>query len=215
MEFEKVFAFFLPRDRKFFTLFTQSSTNLVDIAGVFNELINTTNPDKRRELTKKIMDLEHVGDNITHKLFTELGTNFITPFDREDIHYLASSMDDIADYIEGSAKRLEMYRVEEYTTPMKKLAELIEHSTKEIHIAMSNMRNVSNPIRIREAIVRINSLENHADDIFDAAIADLFLNEKDAVKVIKLKEILQNMETATDKCEDVANVIETILVKNS
>src|SRR3569832_2045491 len=115
MKLDKVLAFFIPRDRKFFTLFAQSSNNLVEIARVFSELVNTTNVEKRNEQIKKIEDLEHVGDNITHGIFTELGTNFITPFDREDIHYLASSLDDIVDYIHGSSKRLDMYRIGECT----------------------------------------------------------------------------------------------------
>ena len=215
MAFDNILNFFRPRDRKFFTLFAQSSGNLVAIATVFNELVHVSDPSKRTELIKKIADLEHVGDDITHNIFTELGTNFITPFDREDIHYLASSLDDIVDYIHGSSKRMDMYRIDDYTPAMKKLAEIIENSAKEIHIAVSDLRHMSNPIRILEAIVRINSLENHADDVFDAAIADLLNNEKDAVQVIKMKELLSIMETATDKCEDVANVIESILVKNS
>jgi len=171
--------------------------------------------EKQPELNKKISDLEHVGDELTHQIFTELSSNFITPFDREDISYLASSLDDIVDYIHGSAKRFETYKVGEGTAPMKKLAEIIEHSAKEIHVAVANMKDMNNTVRIREAIVRINSLENHADDVFDSAIVDLFDNEKDAIRIMKVKEILSNMETATDKCEDVANVIETIIVKNS
>lgn len=171
--------------------------------------------ERRPELLKKISDLEHVGDEITHQIFTELSTNFITPFDREDISYLASSLDDIVDYIDGSAKRLETYKIGDTSSAMKKLCEIIEHSAKEIHVAVSNLKDMSNVVRVREAIVRINSLENHADDIFDNAIADLFENEKDAIKIMKVKEVLSNMETATDKCEDVANVIETIIVKNT
>ncbi len=215
MNFNKILAFFIPRDRIFFTLFSKSSENLVEIAKVLTELVNATVPEKRAELNKMIADLEHVGDDITHNIFTELSTNFITPFDREDIHYLASSLDDIVDFIHGTSKRMDLYKIEESTIAMKKLAEIIEKSAKEIHVAVSNMENMNNPIRIREAIVRINSLENHADDIFDGAIADLLNNETNAVKVIKMKEVLANMETATDKCEDVANVIESILVKNS
>lgn len=214
MAIGKLFSVFVPKDKKFFNLFTQSSNNLVEISKTFSEMINAPN-DRRPELQKKIADLEHVGDEITHQIFTELSTNFITPFDREDISYLAASLDDIADFIHGSAKRLDTYKIEEITPPMKKLSEIIEHSAKEIHVAVTNMKDMNNAVRIREAIVRINSLENHADDVFDTAIADLFENEKDAVKLIKLKEILSNMETATDKCEDVANVIETIIVKNS
>jgi len=121
----------------------------------------------------------------------------------------------IADYIDGSAKRLVLYKIDEYSQPMRQLAEVIFKSAIEIKAAVGELKSLENKLRIREALVRINSLENHADDIFDGAIANLFEEEKDAIKIIKLKEILSNMETATDKCEDVANVIETILIKNS
>jgi uncharacterized protein len=214
MDIGKIFSFLIPKDKNFFKLFAQSSNNLVEISKTFSEMVNAPY-EKRSELIKKIGDLEHVGDEITHQIFTELSTNFITPFDREDISYLASSLDDIVDYIDGSAKRLNTYRIEETSPAMKKLSEIIESSAKEIDVAVSNMKDMSNAVRVREAIVRINSLENHADDVFDTAIADLFDNEKDAIKIMKIKEILSNMETATDKCEDVANVIETIIVKNS
>lgn len=166
-------------------------------------------------MLKKIGDLEHVGDEITHQIFTELSSNFITPFDREDISYLASSLDDIVDYIHGSAKRLDTYKLGETSQAMRKLSEIIENSAKEINVAVVELKNMKNIVRLREAIVRINSLENHADDIFDQAIADLFETETNAIKLMKIKEVLSNMETATDKCEDVANVIETIIVKNT
>jgi predicted phosphate transport protein (TIGR00153 family) len=214
MEISRIFSFLVPKDKNFFKLFAQSSNNLVEISKTFSEMVNSPY-ERRQELIKRIGDLEHVGDEITHQIFTELSTNFITPFDREDISYLASSLDDIVDYIDGSAKRLNTYRIEETSPAMKKLSEIIENSAKEIDIAVSNMKDMGNSVRVREAIVRINSLENHADDVFDTAIADLFDNEKDAIKIMKIKEILSNMETATDKCEDVANVIETIIVKNS
>ena len=214
MALSKIFSFLIPQDKNFFRLFALSSNNLVDISKVFSEMVNAP-IERRPELLKKISDLEHVGDNITHEIFTELSTNFITPFDREDISYLASSLDDIVDYIHGSAKRLDTYKIGETSQAMKKLSEIIENSAKEIHIAVANLKDMNNVVRLREAIVRINSLENHADDIFDTAIADLFENEKDAIKIMKITEVLSNMETATDKCEDVANVIETLIVKNS
>lgn len=215
MKLQQLLTFFVPKDKIFFTLFSKAAKNLVDISIVFKELINTSAPDKRMELAKKVEDLEHVGDNITHEIFTELSSNFITPFDREDIHYLASSLDDIVDYVHGSTKRLLMYKIEDYSIPMQQLADIILRSAQEIEVAVGELKSLDNVIRIREALVRINSLENNADDVFDGAIASLFQEEKDAIKIIKIKEILSNMETATDKCEDVANVIETILVKNS
>ena len=215
MKLDKILSFFIPKDKKFYVLFEKASENLVAISKKFNELLNTGAPDKRVELIKAIADLEHIGDDITHEIFTELSINFITPFDREDISYLASSLDDIVDYIHGSSKRLQLYKIDDYTLEMQQLAEVIEKSAIEVHAAISNLRGLKNIVRLKEALVRINSLENQADDIFDGAIANLFIDEKDAVKIIKIKEVLSNMETATDKCEDVANVIETILVKNS
>jgi uncharacterized protein len=215
MKLESILTFFIPKDRIFFTLFDRASANLVTISKKFNELLNTVAPDKRMELINQIAELEHVGDTITHDIFTELSTNFITPFDREDIHYLATSIDDIADYVHGSAKRLQLYNIDIYTLPMRQLGEVIERSAAEIHVAISNLKGMKDIVRVKEALVRINSLENQADDIFDAAIANLFIEETNAIQLMKMKEVLANMETATDKCEDVANVIETIIVKNS
>lgn len=215
MNFQSLLTFFVPKDKKFFQLFDKAAENLVDISEVFEQMINTTSVDKRMEMLKKIEDLEHVGDSITHEIFLELSTNFITPFDREDIHYLASSMDDIADFIHGSAKKLVFYKIEEYTTAMRQLADILARASKEIRVAIKEVKKMENKMRVREALVRINSLENNADDVFDGAIAALFNDEKDPIMVIKMKDILQTMETATDKCEDVANVIETILIKNS
>ena len=114
MAFSKIFSFLIPQDKNFFKLFAMSSDNLVNISKVFSEMVNAP-IERRPELLKKIADLEHVGDNITHQIFTELSTNFITPFDREDISYLASSLDDIVDYIDGSAKRLYTYKPVSYT----------------------------------------------------------------------------------------------------
>ena len=181
---------------------------------MLNELFNAPK-DQWHGLIKKIEDLEHVGDEITHEIFTQLSANFITPFDREDIIHLASAMDDVADYIFASAKRLELYKIDEQTDSMRRLGEIIEQSAHELHIAMTELRSVNNYVRVREALVRINSLENHADDVFNMAIADLFEHEKDAIKVIKYQEIYSNLEIATDKCEDVANAIESIIIKNS
>jgi uncharacterized protein len=208
-------SFFVPRDRVFFPLFEKASGNMLDIARVLVETMNTQDPDKRKTLIKEIERLEHVGDAVTHDIFNELSSNFITPFDREDIHALVSALDDIVDYIHGSAKRIEMYKIETMTPAMIKLSELILQGAEELHKAVVELRNMRNPQKMKEACVKINSIENHADDIFDITIARLFEEEKDAVQVIKMKEVLSALETATDKCEDAANVLESILVKNT
>jgi len=209
------FQALIPKDKKFFPLFEKASANLVEISRVLYEAIAKSNPERRKELIKEIERLEHVGDNITHEIFHELETTFITPFDREDIHKLASVIDDISDYINGSAKRLELYKLEKMTLPLEKLAELIYLGVQELHNAILELHNMKNPNKIKEACIKINSIENHADDIFDMAVAQLFEDHTDAITIIKMKEVLSILETATDKCEDAANVLESIMVKNA
>jgi uncharacterized protein Yka (UPF0111/DUF47 family) len=147
----------------------------------------------------------------THQIFQELGRNFITPFDREDIHYLATALDDIADYINASAKKINFYKVNPQEQGIQKLAECIELGAESIRIAVKELRTMKNLTRISPtALVRANSLENQADDIYDMSIERLFATENDAKEVIKKREIYQVIETATDKVEDAANVIESI-----
>ncbi|MCK6639281.1 MAG: DUF47 family protein [Bacteroidia bacterium] len=202
----------LPRDRKFFPLFEQATENLVKASKVLVELVNTA-PEKRKELIKEIEHLEHTGDNITHLIFNELGRNFITPFDREDIHALASDIDDVLDFIHGSAKRIDLYKVTEISDSITMLADCILKGAIELNVAVKHLENMKDISIIKEACVKINSLENHADDVFNMGIARLFEEEKDPINIIKLKEILSALETATDKCEDAANTVQSILVK--
>lgn len=217
MSANSIFQYFTPKDRKFYPLFEQSASNLVAISKVLIDALTTTSPEKRIEYIRLIEKLEHVGDDITHQIFNEVATTFITPFDREDIQRLASGLDDIIDYIHGSAKRIELYKVDKIHPSMIKLAELIGQCAEELNMAIGGLRNLNenNMIKIRAALVRVNSIENHADDIFDNAVARLFEEEKNAIEIIKIKEVLSALETATDKCEDVANSLESIIVKNS
>jgi uncharacterized protein len=210
----KILQFFIPQDKKFFPLFEKASANLLTISKVV-EMVNTSALDKRKELIREIERLEHVGDAVTHEIFHELSANFITPFDREDIHSLVTSVDDIVDFIHGSAKRIELYGIVEMPTAFIKLSDLILQGSEELHIAVCGLRDVKNSGRIKEACVKINSIENHADDVFDMTIARLFEEEKDAITIIKHKEILYVLEEATDKCEDAANAIESIVIKYS
>jgi len=215
MSLNSIFSYFVPKDKKFFPLFEKASGNLLKISEALQEYVNTTDPEKRTELTKLIEDYEHDGDDITHQIYLELSKNFITPFDREDIHSLASAIDDIADYIHGSASRMQLYNVTQITDPIRKLSELIVQGCQDVHKAVSELKNLKNIRVITDSCVRINSMENQADYVFDRAVADLFEYEEDAKVIIKYKEVLAAMETATDKCEDAANVLESILVKNA
>lgn len=206
-------SFLIPQDKKFFQLFEKASANLLATSKVLVEMVNAASIDRRKELIREIERLEHIGDTLTHETLNELSTNFITPFDREDIHAMVSSLDDVVDFIHGSAKRIDLYKVTEIPAAVRKLAELVLHGAEELHTAVQNLKDIKKPEVIREACVKINSIENHADDIFDMAIAQLFDEEKDAIKLIKTKEVLSALETATDKCEDAANAISSMIVK--
>lgn len=204
---------FVPKDRKFFPLFDKAAENLESAGKLLFELINSTSSEERNRLINEIEKLEHVGDELTHDIFQELGKNFITPFDREDIHRLASALDDVLDYIHGSSKRIQLYKITTFSQDVIKLASLIQVQTEEVRRCVHELKNMINMRDITNSLVRINSIENHADDIFEHAVAKLFEEETNAIELIKIKEFLSMMETATDKCEDVANVIESIVIK--
>lgn len=210
-----IFKFFTPKDKKFQPLFEQAANNAVKISEALLIALNTSDLEKRKEHIKEIERLEHVGDEITHSIFLELSKNFITPFDREDIHSLASAVDDIADYIHASATNIELYNVVVIGDSMIKLAELLVEMCTDLEKAIKELRSFKNIRVIADACVRINSGENQADYICNLAIARLFDFETNAIELIKQKEVLQTLELATDKCEDAANVLESILVKNA
>ncbi|WP_129716930.1 DUF47 domain-containing protein [Pedobacter sp. SYP-B3415] len=210
-----IFKFFTPQDKKFHPLFEQAGSNVLKISEALLAAVSTSDLVKRKEIYKEIERLEHVGDDITHSIFLELSKNFITPFDREDIHALASAVDDIADYIYGTSSRLDMYKMDEISDPIIKIAEILVEMCQDIDKAIKELRSFKNIRVIADACVRINSGENQADYVFTMAVARLFEYETNAIELIKQKEVLQMIETATDKCEDAANVLESILVKNA
>jgi hypothetical protein len=213
MSLSTILNFFQPKDRVFYGLFEKVvETNKV-MAIHLNTFVNTSNFEERESVLKKLENLEHQNDENTHQIFTELGRNFITPFDREDIHYLASALDDIADYIYASAKKINLYKVDPHDIGIHKMAELIEQGTEAIRISVLELRTMKNIGIITTALVKVNSLENQADDVYDMSIENLFATEDDAKEVIKKREIFHALETATDKCEDAANVIESIIIK--
>lgn len=210
-----IFTFFTPKDKKFQPLFEQAGSNVLKIAQALLIVVSTSDLEKRKEAIKEVERLEHVGDDITHTIFIELSKNFITPFDREDIHALASAIDDIADYIHASAGNIELYNVTNIGDAMVKLAELLVEMCGDLEKAIRELRSFKNIRVIADACVRINSAENQADYVCNLAVARLFEFETNAIELIKQKEILQTLEMATDKCEDAANVLESILVKNA
>jgi predicted phosphate transport protein (TIGR00153 family) len=213
MGFNSIMKIFMPKDRIFYSLFEQVAETVAKMGQVMKQVVTEPDYDKRAALISQIEDLEHVNDDLTHKIFTELGRNFITPFDREDIHYLASALDDICDYIFASAKKINFYKVNPNDQGIQKMADLIEQGCEQIKNAVLELRNMRNMRQITDALVKVNSIENQADDIFDMSIERLFETEPDAKEVIKKREIYQVMEIVTDKCEDAGNVIESIIIK--
>jgi predicted phosphate transport protein (TIGR00153 family) len=206
--------FFLPKDRVFYTLFENAGANLETISKKLVLVVNESDYNKRASLIKEMEDLEHQNDLLTHEIFVELGKNFITPFDREDIHSLASALDDIADYIYAAAKKINFYKIDPTSdSGIQKTADQIEMAVLAVNQAVRELRNLKNTQKIVECVIKINSIENTADEIFDMSIERLFDSDVDAKELIKKREIYQTMETVTDKCEDAGNVIESIVVK--
>ena len=215
MSLNSIFQYFVPKDKKFFPLFEQAGDNLIEMAKLLKASVHSSDPKLRAENAKHLEDLEHKGDDITHQIHLELGKNFITPFDREDIHALASSLDDVADFIHGASNRMELYKLREPSEAMKEISSLILEACEHVAKALTELKDLKNIRNITDSCVRINSVENKADYIFDKAMGELFEYEKDAINLIRVKEVLSAMEDAKDKCEDVANVFESILVKNA
>ena len=164
-------------------------------------------------MLKSLEEWEHKNDDVTHKIFIELGSNFITPFDREDIHYLATSLDDIADYIWGGAKRMMNYYITEVDETTIGFADIIKRSVTALNKAVLELRNMKDLRTIMESCVLINSLENEGDDLLDKGMGHLFTSNVNPVEIIKKKDLYQMLEIVTDKCEDAANVIESIIIK--
>jgi len=203
----------MPKDKVFYSLFEEVADNVGKMGSLLKAVVSEPDYDKRGVLTLQLETQEHINDEFTHRIFTELGRNFITPFDREDIHYLASALDDICDYIYNAAKKINFYKVDPNDAGIQKMADLIEQGAQQIRGAVRELRNMRNMRTITDALVRVNSLENQADDVFDMSIERLFETEPDAKEVIKKRDIYQVLEIVTDKCEDATNVIESIIIK--
>ncbi len=209
-----ILSYFLPKDKVFYSLFEDASNNLERIAQKLLQVVHESDFNKRAALISEMRDIEHQNDNITHEIFIELGKNFITPFDREDIHALASALDDIADYIYASGKKINFYKIDPISDQgIQKTAAAIHDAVIAVKEAVMELRNLKNTQKIIECVIKINSIENNADNIFDMSIEQLFNSDVDAKELIKRRELYMVMETATDKCEDAGNVIESIVVK--
>lgn len=200
----------IPRDNTFFDMFSQISENVIagarTLVGLFSDYTDV------EAKIAEIRRIERSGDEMTHAVMTKLNQSFITPFDREDIHELTSTLDDVLDFINASCARLLMYRIINPPPAALELSRLILLQCQEIHRALALLRKNGD---ILTHCVEINRLENEADVVSRAAIGQLFDQEKDPINLIKTKELIEFLELATDKAEDVADVIETVMLKNS
>lgn len=215
MGFTSIIKLFMPKDRVFYTLFEEVAVILTEMANIFSQAITEADESKRISLLKSLEDLEHKNDDVTHRIYVELGKNFITPFDREDIHSLATSLDDIADYIWGAAKKITNYSIATDDKITASFVVVITKSVAALNKAVRELRNMKDLRAITESCVIINSLENEGDDLLDKAMMELFGSQINPIELIKRKDLYEILEIVTDKCEDAANVIESIIVKYS
>jgi len=203
----------MPREQKFYDLFEENARNTVKAAQALKEMVDSWQFIDSH--VAEITEMEHGGDTITHQIISMLHRTFITPFDREDIAMLAHTMDDIVDFIQSAADSMFIYKITSPTQRAKELADVIFQGAGEVEKAISGLRRKSEFKQMLEHCVEINRLENVADRIYRAAIGELFENTSDIAQIIKWREIYEHMESATDRCEDVADVIEGVALKHA
>ena len=202
-----------PKNERFFDLFEESARNFVTAAGLLKELMDRC--DAVEEMIRQITELEHHGDTITHLIMAELHGTFVTPIDREDIAQLAQRMDDVMDSIDAAAMRMMLYDITKPTKRAKELADILVRVTSETSKAIPRLRRSSELSHMREHCIEINRLENEADDVRRSALAELFRDRVELAEVIKWREIYEHMENAVDRCEDIADILEGVMIKRA
>jgi len=205
---------FLARDESFFDEFEKQGLKTVEGCRAFVAMVKSP-PDDIQAAAKKISDIEHECDRITHAVVAKLHKTFITPLDRNDIYRLITKMDDVMDFVEAAAERVALYDIHVMTSEVAGLAEVLLQSAERVYEAVAGFRDLKRPEAILEKCVEINRLENVADNLLRGSLARLFREEKDPITIMKWKEIYELLETATDRCEDVANIIEGVVLENS
>ncbi|OGS22038.1 MAG: hypothetical protein A2252_02430 [Elusimicrobia bacterium RIFOXYA2_FULL_39_19] len=204
-------SIFFPKDFNMFDLFEKQVGISVEGAKYFKQMI--TEGKLSQEALDKLHNIEHQGDEVAHDIIEQLNKSFITPFDREDIHALVKEIDDITDMLHTLTNRMLVYKMTEKNVHLTAFANMIEESVLAVECAVKGLRNTKNYKSVKDACVEVNRLENEGDMMRDKVLAELFETEKDPIKVIKLKDIFQEAETILDICEDVAHMVENILVK--
>jgi predicted phosphate transport protein (TIGR00153 family) len=202
---------FLPKEEQYFALFAQMTSYIYDASSALVEMLG----DKKGDYSgyvKRIKEIEHECDNLTHTVSTRLNKSFITPFDREDIYLLSGALDDIVDLIDDAARTMMMYNVHESTAHATHFADVIQRMSIELHEVVKTLER---PNGITPRLVELHRLENEGDETYHKAVAELFLNATDPLHVLKWKDIYEKLEAAVDRCENVANIIESVIIKHT
>lgn len=202
---------FLPKEEQYFSFFSQMTSHIHDAAQILVEMMNSKS-GAYTEHARRIKDVEHLCDQLTHTVTMQLNKSFITPFDREDIFMLSGALDDIVDLIDDAARTMVMYDVQDSTSHARRFADVLQRMAVQLHEVVSVL---AKPNGINPRLVEIHRLENEGDDIYHTAIAELFHDSNDALTIIKWKDIYEKLEAAVDRCENVANIIEAVIIKNA
>jgi len=205
------FGRLLPREEQYFTLFAQMTSYINDAARTLVEMLAHRDGDYQ-EYVQRIKSIEHACDDLTHSVSTRLNQSFITPFDREDIYMMSKALDDVVDLIDGAARAVVMYDIHEVTEPAKQLAGVIQRMAMQLNEVVSILQK---PKGVTERLVELHRLENEGDDIYHRAVAALFHDRGDPLEVLKWKDVYEKLEAAIDRCENVANIIEGVIIKHS
>lgn len=205
----------LPKEEKFFPMFEDMAEMISKAAHLLARIIDHNEPSLQEETFREIKVLETKADDIVHQVFDTLDTTFITPFDREDIQRLTSKMDDVLDFINSTSQQIKLYKPKKLLPQFRELCLVVVRGCEQIRIAVMELHNLKNPGKINDACVKINELENIADDIYHQLISELFDTETDPIELIKNKEILESLESTTDRIEDVSDTLKTIIIKSA
>ncbi|WP_316832896.1 DUF47 domain-containing protein [Pedobacter aquatilis] len=211
----QIFSLFIPKDKTFQPLFEKGAENLSNISEALVLFIRSTDQQEKARMAKEIKDLELIGDKATDTIYEELNKSFIVPFDRQDVHSLATKIDDIADDILAIVLNMELYQLDTASEAIIKLSEIVSKMCNRLCIAIKEIKHFKNKQLIIDICKEVGQLESKADRLYEQFISILFESELDAISLIRQSEILSQLEKATDKCDDLANIIETIFLKNA
>lgn len=215
MSTSSFFSRLAPKEKKFHPMFEQMATYILTAATIQLEIFEHGDPVKEKDLLKKIRDTESAADDTAQKLFDELDKTFVTPFDREDIHQLTATLDNVIDLIKSVSQRIRMYRPKNIPNECKDMAKVIVKGAEQIQLAILELKTLKKTSKILKAVKKMTDIESEADELYHTTISNIFKNEKDAIELIKQKEIVENMERTADRIEDVSDVLKTIILKSS